>query len=87
MPFISIDNKKIYYEISGNGPVIILHHGFSQNTDIVVMVFLLLLTIPFHISHYDHQMNDETKIYIYNIRKPEFLILSKIAMLAMIFGI
>lgn len=30
MPFISIDNKKIYYEISGNGPVIILHHGFSM---------------------------------------------------------
>ena len=30
MPFLKYDNKKIYYEITGKGPVIILHHGFSM---------------------------------------------------------
>ena len=30
MPFYKFDNKKIYYEITGKGPVIILHHGFSM---------------------------------------------------------
>ena len=30
MPFFKYENKKIYYEITGKGPVIILHHGFSM---------------------------------------------------------
>jgi len=33
MPILELGNKNIYYEIFGEGPIVILHHGFSMWAD------------------------------------------------------
>jgi len=45
MPFFKFDNKKIYYEITGKGPVIILHHGLKKKYKIQKMMLVLHVTI------------------------------------------
>lgn len=32
MPYVTSAGRRIYYEVSGNGPPLLLHHGFTSNS-------------------------------------------------------
>ncbi len=33
MPFALSDNRKIHYQVEGNGPPLLLHHGFTSSLE------------------------------------------------------